>query len=49
MLLGVSGAWWFITRLGCAVPLRAPYVLAGIAIEIDKGTRVLTPREVIGI
>ena len=42
VLLGVSGAWWFITSLGCAVPLCVPYILADIVFEIDKGTRVLT-------
>ena len=42
MLLGVGGAWCFITSLGCAVPLCASYILAGIVFEIDKGTRVLT-------
>ena len=44
VLLGVSGAWWFLTSLGCTVPLCTPYILAlaGIVLEIDKGTRVLT-------
>ena len=42
MLLGVSGAWWFVTSLGYMVPLCTPYILAGIVFEIDKGTRVLT-------
>ena len=38
VLLGVSGAWWFITSLGYIAPLCAPYILAGIVFEIDKGT-----------
>ena len=42
MLLGVYGAWWFITSLGYMVPLCTPYILAGVVFEIDKGTRVLT-------
>ena len=42
VLLGVSGAWWFITSLGELVPLCKPYILAVIVFEIDKGTRVLT-------
>ena len=37
MLLGVSGAWWFITPLGHMVPLCTPYILADIVFEIDKG------------
>ena len=43
VLLGVSGAWWFITSLGCAVPRWTPCTLVlGIVLEIKKGTRVLT-------
>ena len=43
VLLGVSGAWWFITSLGCAVPRWTPCTLVlGIVLEIKKGTRVPT-------
>ena len=42
VLLGVNGAWWFITSLGYAVPRWTPRILAHAVFEIKKGTRVLT-------
>jgi hypothetical protein len=43
VLLGVNGAWWFITLLGWPIPRRAPYTLVlGKVFEITKGTRVPT-------
>ena len=38
MLLGVSGAWWFIASLGCTDPRRTSGALVvGTVVEIAKG------------
>ena len=45
-VVGVSGAWWFITitSLGpsslCVHP--TPHIFAGMVVEIDMGTQVIT-------